>query len=391
MWLKQYMTEELEPGSKHSTGEKEGGALELGILETAAKAGPGAYLSPSDIAAEIPNIKSPDTPAMLDRMLRLYNILTHSLLQFPDDKALYMVFTQKPNTLSTMKMMRLWLLIFSWHRTKSSKTYGVEHVGGDMFVSVPKADAIFMKPKQKERTEKEYKALAEEAGFHAFRIASFSLNTFMRLLSLRHVLMFAVIGALWNLQRSEGIRFVIDRDECFSHDVKYEGDTVHVSFVVIKADSPWHYGDEGVDLVVKGPSGEQIHDFRDKTSEKFDFVAHKSGVHKFCFTNKSPYHETVDFDVHVGHFSYFEQHAKDEHFAPLLEQIGKLEEALYNIQFEQHWLEAQTDRQAIVNDAMSRRAIHKAIFESAALIGASALQVYLLQRLFERKLGTSRV
>ncbi|KAG5064856.1 hypothetical protein AAZX31_02G289900 [Glycine max] len=210
-------------------------------------------------------------------------------------------------------------------------------------------------------------------------------------LSLRHALVFVLIGALWNLQRAEGIRFVIDRDECFSHDVKYEGDTVHVSFVVIKADSPWHYGDEGVDLVVKGPSGEQIQDFRDKTSEKFDFVAHKSGVHKFCFTNKSPYHETVDFDVHVGHFSYFEQHAKDEHFTPLLEQIGKLEEALYNIQFEQHWLEAQTDRQAIVNDAMSRRAVHKAIFESAALIGASALQVYLLQRLFERKLGTSRV
>jgi len=26
-----------------------------------------------------------------------------------------------------------------------------------------------------------------------------------------------------------------------------------------------------------------------------------------------------------------------------------LEEALYNIQFEQHWLEAQTDRQAIGN------------------------------------------
>lgn len=64
-------------------------------------------------------------------------------------------------------------------------------------------------------------------------------------------------------------------------------------------------------IQVKGPSGDQIQDFRDKTSEKFDFVAHKSGVHKFCFTNKSPYHETVDFDVHVGHFSYFEQHAKD--------------------------------------------------------------------------------
>lgn len=66
----------------------------------------------------------------------------------------------------------------------------------------------------------------------------------------RHVLALMVIGALWNLKGSEGIRFVIDREECFSHDVKYEGDTVHVSFVVIKAESFWHYGDEGVDLVV---------------------------------------------------------------------------------------------------------------------------------------------
>lgn len=150
---------------------------------------------------------------------------------------------------------------------------------------------------------------------------------------------------------------------------------------------------------MKGPTGDQVQDFRDKTSEKFEFVAHRKGVHRFCFTNKSPYHETIDFDVQVNHFSYYEQHAKDgacslyscifififrplnpskenmdcfglcfifdhallnekiiltivfaissEHLNPLLEQISKLEEALYNIQFEQHWLEAQTERQAL--------------------------------------------
>lgn len=139
---------------------------------------------------------------------------------------------------------------------------------------------------------------------------------------------------------------------------------------------------------VTGPSGEQIQDFRDKTADKFEFMAQKSGVHKFCFTNKSPAHETIDFDVHEDHFSYYEQHAKDEHLNPLLEQIEKLDQALYSIQFEQHWLEAQTDRQATVNEAMSRRAVHKALFESAALIGASALQVYFLRRLFEKKLVT---
>ncbi|GMN62346.1 hypothetical protein TIFTF001_031421 [Ficus carica] len=179
---------------------------------------------------------------------------------------------------------------------------------------------------------------------------------------------------LLSLQVVFGIRFVIDREECFSHNVQYEGDTVHVSFVVVKVDSSWHYSQEGVDLVVKGPNGDQVQDFRDKTSEKFEFVAHRKGVHRFCFTNKSPYHETIDFDVQVNHFSYYEQHAKDEHLNPLLEQISKLEEALYNIQFEQHWLEAQTERQALVNEAMSKRAVQKAFFESAALIGASVLQ-----------------
>ncbi|KAI3417049.1 GOLD domain-containing protein [Psidium guajava] len=205
-----------------------------------------------------------------------------------------------------------------------------------------------------------------------------------------HVLV-AMLVLFSSLRAVSGIRFVIDREECFSHNVEYDGDTVHVSFVVIKSDSSWHYSDNGVDLLVKGPSGDQIHDFHDKISEKFEFVAHRKGVHRFCFTNKSPYHETIDFDVHVGHYSFHDEHAKDEHFNPLLDQIGKLEEALYNIQFEQHWLEAQTERQAIVNDLMSRRAIHKAFFESAALIGASVLQVYLLRRLFERKLGMSRV
>ncbi|XP_043699715.1 transmembrane emp24 domain-containing protein p24beta2-like [Telopea speciosissima] len=205
---------------------------------------------------------------------------------------------------------------------------------------------------------------------------------------------FAVIVLLVfisGLQSAVGVRFVIDREECFSHDFQYEGDRVHVSFVVIKADTQWHFGNEGADLVVKGPSGDQIHDSRDKTNEKFEFITQRKGLHQFCFANKSPYHETIDFDVHVGHFSYYDQHAKDEHFKPLLDQIEKLEESLYNIQFEQHWLEAQTDRQAIVNEAMSRRAVHKALVESAALIGASVLQMYLLHRLFERKLGTSRV
>jgi len=62
---------------------------------------------------------------------------------------------------------------------------------------------------------------------------------------------------------------------------------------------------------VKGPDGAQLHDTREKTSEKFEFVAHNKGLYRFCFANKSPYHETIDFDVHVGHYGYLDHHAKD--------------------------------------------------------------------------------
>nr|GFB03720.1 transmembrane emp24 domain-containing protein p24beta2-like [Tanacetum cinerariifolium] len=58
-----------------------------------------------------------------------------------------------------------------------------------------------------------------------------------------------------------GIRFVIDREECLSHNVEYEGDTVHVSFVVIKAETVWHFTEDGVDLVDGSQGSRDTHGF----------------------------------------------------------------------------------------------------------------------------------
>lgn len=63
-------------------------AIELDLLEIMAKAGPGVFLSPTDIASQLPT-KNPDAPVMLDRMLRLlasYSILTYSLRTLADGK-----------------------------------------------------------------------------------------------------------------------------------------------------------------------------------------------------------------------------------------------------------------------------------------------------------------
>lgn len=46
-----------------------------------------------------------------------------------------------------------------------------------------------------------------------------------------------------------GIRFVIEKEECFSHKVEM-GETVHYSFVVIRSEGQWHDSEDGVDFVV---------------------------------------------------------------------------------------------------------------------------------------------
>ncbi|KAA8540099.1 hypothetical protein F0562_026791 [Nyssa sinensis] len=320
-------------------------AIELDLLEIMAKAGPGAYISPSELAAQLPT-KNPDAPVMLDRILRLlasYSVLNCTLRNLPDggverlyglapvckfltrnadgvsmaplllmnqDKVLmeswyYLkdavlnggipfnkaygmtafeyhgtdprfnkVFNQGMSNHSTITMKKILEtykgfdglgsvvdvgggtgatlnMIVSKHPTikginfdlphviEDATSYpGVEHVGGDMFVSVPKGDAIFMKwichdwsdehclkflkncykalpdngkvivaecilpvspdarlatknvihidvimlahnPGGKERTEKEFEALAKGAGFQGFRVMCSAYNTWV--------------------------------------------------------------------------------------------------------------------------------------------------------------------------------------------------------------------
>ncbi|KAK8514402.1 hypothetical protein V6N13_063294 [Hibiscus sabdariffa] len=61
-------------------------AIQLDLLEIMAKAGPGALLSPKEVASQLPT-NNPDAPLMIDRMFRLlasYSILTCSLRTLPD-------------------------------------------------------------------------------------------------------------------------------------------------------------------------------------------------------------------------------------------------------------------------------------------------------------------
>ncbi|XP_057462397.1 caffeic acid 3-O-methyltransferase-like [Actinidia eriantha] len=320
-------------------------AIELDLLEIMAKAGPGAYVSPSELAAQL-STTNPDAPVMIDRILLLltsYSILKCDLRDLPDggverhyglepvckfltrnddgvsmaplaltiqDKVLMeswyhlkdaivdggipfnkaygmsgyeyhgtdprfkKMFNQGMSNHSTFTMKKILetyhgfeglttlvdvgggigaslnMIVSKYPSVKGinfdlphvivdAPTYpGVEHVGGDMFISIPKGDAIFMKwichnwsdehclkflkncydslpedgkviisecilpvspdtelatktvfqfdiimlahyPGGKERTEKEFEALAKGAGFEGFRVACCSFSTYI--------------------------------------------------------------------------------------------------------------------------------------------------------------------------------------------------------------------
>ena len=77
-----------------------------------------------------------------------------------------------------------------------------------------------------------------------------SLCNLQMTIGLPEFVVFVLLALLSSLQNVFGIRFVIDREECFCHNVQYEVDTEHLSFVVIKVNGARHYTQDGVHLVV---------------------------------------------------------------------------------------------------------------------------------------------
>lgn len=67
------------------------------------------------------------------------------------------------------------------------------------------------------------------------------------------ILVLAVWLLLQGAKAAEGIRFVIDKKECWQHEVPYDGDQVRVSYVVIKSESSWSFDHTaiGLDLIVR--------------------------------------------------------------------------------------------------------------------------------------------
>jgi len=208
------------------------------------------------------------------------------------------------------------------------------------------------------------------------------------------VIVLLCLASLCSLNGVRAYRFLIDRKECFAQEVDEEGATVHGSFVIVKVQNRWGHNieDAAMDITVEAPSGFHVYSARRKAEDKFQFMAVRKGKYKFCFTNHSPMHETIVFEVHVGHPPV--KHgmvAKEEHFDPAIDKAEELWDSATDLYYDFHHLLYIVERHEKVGRSMAARLYFKALLHAVALIGTSALQVYLLRRLFEKKGGMSRV
>ncbi|CAI7789055.1 unnamed protein product [Closterium sp. NIES-54] len=215
------------------------------------------------------------------------------------------------------------------------------------------------------------------------------LRRWMRRQCFRELLLLVLV--LSASSGAHGVRFTLDRKECLTEYVNWVGDVVHGNFVVVSADAWGDWEQNGVDLVISDPDGYTAFSTEGQTLGKFEFMSQREGDYRFCFSNKSPVFETVSLEVFVGHQVQPHEIATDEHILPIVTKLSGLHNHITSVYFEAKWFHAQAERQNQLAQATTRKLVVKTAVQSLALIICSFLQVYLLRRLFEKKLGRTMV
>ncbi|KAG0561880.1 hypothetical protein KC19_9G100200 [Ceratodon purpureus] len=199
------------------------------------------------------------------------------------------------------------------------------------------------------------------------------------------IALLAIVG------QAQALLLTVQNTECVWEDVEYDGDVVSGNFVVLDHEVFWGSDHPGIELIVTGPDGRNVHNTNTIDGEQFEFIAHHKGRYKFCFHNPLSAPEQVTFYIHVGHVPGVEDLAKDEHLKPVDVKIAQLGELLEAVSAEIRYLQTRDLRHRRTNESTQRRLLAYTISEYLLLIGASVGQVYMIRHLFSKRIGYNRV
>jgi len=144
-----------------------------------------------------------------------------------------------------------------------------------------------------------------------------------------------------------------------------------------------------IDVTIKSPRGQILHQVDRESSGKFSFAARDEGIHSFCFSNKmstvTP--KIVMFTIEkTGHLEKQVTEGEDgDSHSKLEEMTQELSIAMTGVKHEQEYMEVRERIHRAINDNTNSRVVLWAFFESLVLVAMTLGQVYYLKRFFEVK------
>mmetsp|Transcript_39741 Transcript_39741/g.94194 ORF Transcript_39741/g.94194 Transcript_39741/m.94194 type:complete len:199 (+) Transcript_39741:102-698(+) len=183
------------------------------------------------------------------------------------------------------------------------------------------------------------------------------------------------------LSSASALTFNVDpsKEECLFEDIQ-SGTKVSGSFQVSTG------GFLDIDCKVSGPDDRAIYSVKKETEGRFTYIAHETGVYRFCFSNvmSTVTPKTVSFTLVVGEPNK-SQVAKSEHVTPLEKSVLALSEGLAQIQAEQEYMRMRERAHRNTSESTNARVLWWSLIEAGALILMSAIQIFYLRRFFETK------
>eukprot|EP00270_Netrium_digitus_P012885 TRINITY_DN4233_c0_g1_i1.p1 TRINITY_DN4233_c0_g1~~TRINITY_DN4233_c0_g1_i1.p1 ORF type:complete len:214 (+),score=3.67 TRINITY_DN4233_c0_g1_i1:71-712(+) len=197
---------------------------------------------------------------------------------------------------------------------------------------------------------------------------------------------FAILLSLYFLlTHTSALQFYVDHIECINYMVPNPGDIISGSFVVFDYDGGWQEVEGNMALKVTAPTGEEIYTVTSASEDKFVLYPMEKGLYKFCFQNLSPWTETVEVNINVGHYVDPEEYASDDHLRQMASYMKRISEKMDGLQADQEYFRARDTRRRKATESTGRRVLFFAFLEAAVLVAANVLQVLYLRRLFERR------
>lgn len=143
-----------------------------------------------------------------------------------------------------------------------------------------------------------------------------------------------------------------------------------------------------IDITIRGPDNQIIHQAERETSGKYAFAAHSNGIYTYCFSNmmSTVTPKTVMFTIEMGEAPKGTVGAAKEEDAGhtrLEDMIRELAGTLTGVKHEQEYMNVRDKMHRAINESTNSRVVLWSTFEAFILVMMTVGQVYYLKRFFE--------